>query len=192
MSHYPSSSKKVAVLTGLTMLVSGAEISSADAATTIPEVEFFGISASGGGDILNFNQFNQPGTLTGVVFELNSSIFIDTLNLSSLTASVSIPGTTLFSQNFAGPFGPSQTPLGTDPLFIGGGEFPVNLLFQTVCESGPCSGEGWSGALTVAYTFDPPSETPLPAALPLFATGVAGLAVMGLRKRRKQKAKEQA
>ena len=69
MSHYPSSSKKVAVLTGLTMLVSGAEILSADAATTIPEVEQINIGPSGGLNILNFNQFNEPGTLTGVTFE---------------------------------------------------------------------------------------------------------------------------
>ena len=80
----------------------------------------------------------------------------------------------------------------SDPLFIGGGTFPVIALFEVNCE-GACSGEGWVGNLAVSYTFDPPpSETPLPAALPLFATGVAGLAAMGLRKRRKQKAKEQA
>lgn len=191
MSHYPSSSKKVAVLTGLTMLVSGAEILSANANTTIPEVEPFNIGNAGGGGDLNFNQFNESGTLTGVKFELNSNVSI--FNSNGFTASVSVLGGPLFSQNFAGLFSTSQT-LGSNPAFIGGGEFPVHVLLENNCE-GPCSGEGWQGTLAVSYTFDPlpsTSETPLPAALPLFATGVAGLAVMGLRKRRKQKAKEQA
>ena len=189
--HDTSSFKKAAVLTGLTVLVGGAEISSAEAATTVPEVEAISIGFSGGQADLLFNQFNQPGTLTGVKFQLNSSL--DIFNSNGFTASVSVLGSPLFSQTTFGSFSPPPVTLGSNPAFIGGGEFPAHILLvlPNGCE-GSCSGEGWVGSLSVSYTFDPPGGVPLPAALPLFASGAAGLGFMGWLRRLKQKAKKQA
>ncbi len=70
LAHYPISSKKVAVLTGLTMLVSGAGIVSADAGTTIPEV--FSINTFEGNNnplqtTPQFHQFNGPGIAPAAV-----------------------------------------------------------------------------------------------------------------------------
>ena len=45
--------------------------------------------------------------------------------------------------------------------------------------------------VTVTYTYTP-AATPLPAALPLFTTGLAGLGFTAWRSRRKQKAKNLA
>jgi hypothetical protein len=42
---------------------------------------------------------------------------------------------------------------------------------------------GWNGTLTLTYDYTP--ATPLPAALPLFATGLAGLGLLGWRRKRK-------
>jgi hypothetical protein len=89
LAHYPISSKKVAVLTGLTMLVCGAGIVSANADTTLPEA--FDVNTFDHGlpitvdKTLNFTQFNLPGTLTGVTFDLHSSInFADLLSVTRL------------------------------------------------------------------------------------------------------------
>ena len=79
---------------GLTILVSGAEIVSANADTTIPQVLPINTFE---GDLdplhnpLNFQQFNLPGTLTGVTFDLNSSFNLAALLLVS--AAVTVNGT---------------------------------------------------------------------------------------------------
>lgn len=189
-----SSFKKAAVLTGLTVLIGGAEISTADAATTLPETHSFFLSAFPGGtqtDALGFQQFNDAlGTLTGVNFVLQSVIDIGNSNGPAANVTVN-GGTGLFSQTSAGPFTGSTT-VGSDPFFRGAGTFPVDLFLNPNCE-GTCSGEGWSGSVTVSFNYEtPPAQAavPLPAALPLFASGAAGLGVLGWRNRRKQKAKK--
>jgi hypothetical protein len=155
LAHYPISSKKVAVLTGLTMLVSGAGIVSANANTTTPAV--ININTFEGdvnNNILNFLKFSLPGTLTGVTFGLDYSLFtLD--NLLSVTASVTVNGTMLFSINASG--SPLPHPLQVSPpqpvtltsvsdlsfvSGIAGSTFPVNLSIDTDCggTTGACSG----------------------------------------------------
>ena len=78
MAQQPSSLKKVAVLTGLTMVMGGAEVSGAAAATTTPQVDTFTVTASpfssGSGDE-SFTKFNSSlGTLTSVDFSLDSAL----------------------------------------------------------------------------------------------------------------------
>ena len=62
-------------------------------------------------------------------------------------------------------------------------------------------GEGFSwnsgstttpAGLTVDYVYNPISTTPLPPALPLFTTGLAGLELIAWRHLRKQKAAKQS
>jgi hypothetical protein len=61
-------------------------------------------------------------------------------------------------------------------------------FFGQFCASGACTS---LQPLTVAESlspFDAPSTTPLPAALPLLASGLAGIGVMGWRRKRKHTA----
>jgi hypothetical protein len=101
MTHDLNSLKKVAVLTGLTVLIGGAEISNVDAAT-VSEMDTFGpLSSSSPLPVtqnLSFNGFSASaalagvqGQLTGVQLILNSSVHVPTLN--SATASVEVFGT---------------------------------------------------------------------------------------------------
>jgi len=194
--HDPGTFKKAAVLTGLTVLMGGAEISTADAATTVPETLPFSISVSqSDSENLNFTRFNDVGgtlALTGVNFGLSSNIDLTPGGFNPFTASVSVNGNELFSQSSTGPFNGSKT-IGPDPFFVGLGTFPVNLFFNATCESSTFCGEGWVGSVTVSFNYETTpaqSAVPLPAALPLFASGAVGVGVLGWRNRRKQKAKK--
>ena len=72
--------------------------------------------------------------------------------------------------------------------FTGVGFFPALLTYNAICGPGaPACGTGWGGSLDITYNFDPstPAETPLPAALPLFATGLGALGLLGWRRKRK-------
>lgn len=73
--------------------------------------------------------------------------------------------------------------------FIGIGIFPATFDYFASCPGG-CGGTGWFGNLQLIYTYDPPGDavTPLPAALPLFATGLGALGLLGWRRKRKQAA----
>jgi hypothetical protein len=191
MSQDKSSFKKVAALTGLTVLVGGAEISSA--ATLIQDPSFGPLSGPSSSTTLNFNQFNPSfGNLSSVEIVLTSQIFeaVGT-NVNAHVSGQGINATTFDSlsvspTNFnAGPLFPSIA------AFIGVGTLPYGFQYSAACGEGlqPACGEGWSGDLKITYTY---SQVPLPAALPLFATGLTGLGVMGWVRRLKQKAKKQA
>ena len=205
MTHDTSSFKKVAVLTGLTALVGGAEISNADAATT-SQTDAIGLSTSGGAtatEMLPFSGFNPAlGTLTAVELSVVSNVVFQ-IGATSATTSVQIFGNTFptvpvsFSNPGAGfavdvnNFGPLNGVSGTATLadYIGG-SFDASLMLT----GGPGS-VGWFGdlpslgeGLTVTYTYTP--TTPLPATLPLFVGGLAALGFTTWRSRRKQTAKE--
>ena len=190
MSRDTSLSTKVAVLTGLTVLVGGAEISGADAATIFQTQSFLELLPDQTPAQLAYNLFN-PSQDTDVHIVLMSEVFAP-INSFSTTASVTLPSTTItisyppssgttFNADLHEPIGPYQG--------IGPFSATQNIAFN--CE-GPCDfGEGWTGHLDITYTYDPAAaQTPLPAALPLLATGVAGLGVIGAV-RRKRKAKKQ-
>jgi hypothetical protein len=187
MSQVTRSFKKVAVLTGLTILLGSAEISSA---ATISQDQFFGpLSGPSSSTILNYNLFNpSQGTLSSFSLDLTSKIF----EAAGVTISASMSGfpnslsitesgtlsTTPTDINFAG--------LSSSPFdaFIGVGTFP--LVFSYTADCGTSCDAGWSGDLKLIYVFDPVSQTPLPSGLPLFASGLGALGLLGWRRKRKR------
>jgi hypothetical protein len=214
MTHDPSSFKQVAVLTGLTALIGGAEISNADAAT-ITQHDNFDFSSSLGATttkMLPFNGFNTAlGELTAVQLQLDSSVILPPL--SSATTSVELFGTLPSSPsppNSPNPatfnnisavgfldFGDGFTVDGlsggaTLADYIGSFSAVLSLkggnILGDVRWAGVAPAPGHPEGLTVTYTYTP--AVPLPATLPLFAGGLAGLGFMTWRSRRKQTAKE--
>ena len=189
MSQDTRSFKTVAVLTGLTMLLGGAEISSA---ATISQDQFFGpLSGPSSSAILNYNLFDpSQGTLSAFSVDITSKIF----DAVGVTISASISGfPDLLSITASGAL--SSTPqninitgLSSFPFdaFVGVGTFPLDFSYTANC--GTSCGAGWSGDLRLIYVFDPVSQTPLPAALPLFATGLSVLGLLRWRRKRKQAA----
>jgi hypothetical protein len=204
MTQDPSSFKKVAVLTGLTALIGGAEISNADAATT-SQTDAISLSTSGGAtatEMLPFNGFNPAlGTLTAVELSVVSNVVFQ-IGATSATTSVQIFGNTFptvplsFSNPGAG-------------FAVDGDNFAVNGVSGTATLADYIGGSfdafptltggpgsvGWFGdlpslgeGLTVTYTYTP--TTPLPATLPLFVGGLAALGFTTWRSRRKQTVKE--
>jgi hypothetical protein len=200
-----TSFKNVVVLVGLTTLVGGAEISKVNAATMsqtdqLPAVQATSTSFSAGVGTgsLSFNRFDvSMGTLTEVQFSLASNISA-TGTIVSLSASANANGQGIGSPATAtGPYDVSlfQVPLDSS-FYEGTGTFSVLLFLVAVS---PTTGTvTWDspppdGSLAVTYTFTPaPPAVPLPAALPLFATGLAGLGFTTWRSRRKQKTKKRA
>ena len=61
--------------------------------------------------------------------------------------------------------------------------FPADFHYQSVRGPGIATcGTGWSGSLDI--TLNGSTATPLPAALPLFATGLGALGLLGWRRKR--------
>jgi hypothetical protein len=208
VAHDPSTFKKAAVLTGLTVLIGGAEISNANAATISDPTQTFDISigSAGGGspssttDNLMFVGFNASlGTLTQVEVQLNSTISSDVgthTSPASLDASVTLAGQ------------PIGSPFTTTTPVTSGAAYNEDVLFTTSLSSFEASsitaalalstsdgfatwvGSGNPAGLTVTYTYTPTSATPLPATLPLFAGGLAALGFTTWRSRRKLTSKE--
>jgi len=72
--------------------------------------------------------------------------------------------------------------------FIGVGDFPVLFTYNAQCGfvGVPTCSTGSSGNLDITYNFfAAPAEGPLPAALPLFATGLGALGLLTWRRKRK-------
>jgi len=67
-----------------------------------------------------------------------------------------------------------------------GESFPAEVTVSLNQTGG--EGEAISGSFTFATTTESPSAIPLPAALPLFATGIGGLGLLGWRRKRKARA----
>jgi hypothetical protein len=197
MTDEPRSFKKVAVLTGLTALIGGAEISNADAAT-VSQRNTFGFSPSSVN--LSFKSFNAlgiSGELTGVTLNLVSHVFLPAF--TSATTSVDIFSTPFPSTpnpvpfNNATAFGATDVNDFTLNGVSGNATLAdyINSNFNAVLTLTGGSGVLWTGTgpegLTVTYTY---TATPLPATLPLFVGGLAGLGFTAWRSRRKQTPKE--
>ncbi len=206
MTHDPHSFKKVAALTGLTVLIGGAEISNADAATFSDPTQTFsytiGMQFQSGGSTLSpdgtlsFAGFNAGlGTLTQVEVQLNSNFNFDS---RSVDASVTLAGEFIGSSNPTNGSAPStvNVPFNEDVFFTTSlspfitSSISADLAFGVSDGFGTWSGSGSPAGITVTYTYTPVSSTPLPATLPLFAGGLAGLGFTTWRGRRKQTAKK--
>lgn len=198
MAHDPNAFKKIAVLTGLTVLIGGTEISKANANTMPPQTDtfFYSIGAFGDGgssntsNSLSFVGFNTSlGTLTEVDVQLNS--FINS-SATSLTASVSLAGQSVGSTTSTGEFDKTAT-FTTSLSSFETATITAALSLMTsdgFANWGSASSIHTPEGLTVSYEYTPTSATPLPATLPLFAGGLAGLGFTTWRRRRKQTAKE--
>jgi len=148
---------------------------------------------------MQFNQFdpsdplNLNGTLTGVKFDLSSTITSDEFSSLSATLNVVNFEDGILSQNTTGPFIQTAN-RGPNAFFVGSGTYFARVILDVIfpdCDECTVGNASWFGNLSVTYSFDvPPSGVPLPAALPLFASGAAGLGVLGWRNRRKQKTKK--
>jgi hypothetical protein len=211
MTHDTGSFKKVAVLTGLTMVVGGAEISEASAATlslfdSMPIVQVSTTSSGSNTATLNFNQFNASGalagaTLTDVQFSLISNIQNSGSTPFSISATVTVDGGVQIgptgTTTGAFSFGPTEGVLSPPALSFYEGSSTFGVILTLAVGTEGFSVVTWDppppDGLTVTYTYTPAtSATPLPAALPLFTAGLAGLGFTTWRSRRKQKTIKQA
>jgi hypothetical protein len=202
--------QSAALLAGVTILsaVSGTEVR---AATTTPQTfSFFTDTYSFFSDTLSFDPFNTGlGTLTGVSFDI-SGYFINREGQDA-TAAVKLGSTTLYQATFSNVSLQNGvvsatfdgTASGQIPLsaFEGGS---VSILVEFVSNVGDFDFGGGTSSrnplfnidslhpvvgdtgLSLTYTYDSTevSSTPLPAAIWLFGSGVAGLAVVSRRRRR--------
>jgi hypothetical protein len=121
---------------------------------------------------------------------------------TSVTASVSgvsgtVPGVLFSITPFAGTLETLSNSAAVLPadfgFYEGLGTFMFNLLANTGTYGGTGNNLGFGGSMTangnvtVEYTYDAVA-TPLPAGLPLFATGLGVLGVLGRRRKRKNAA----
>ena len=201
--------KKAAVLTGATLLAGGVEISEAIAATctiTTPPVgatctpaQVQNFSLSGAVPVLSqtltFNQFDPTlGNLTSVDFGLNSFFVATTGTISAVTSTTTTQ--LLFTATIFGPvnatFSGLQGTIANGAFYKGTSTISILVQLPGAGSSDFWQGNGASQGLTLQYDYTPTSAVPLPAALPLFATGLAGIGVTAWRSRRKRKAMQQA
>jgi len=177
------------------MLVGGAEISSA--ATIFQPQNYGPLQGPDSSTSLSYNLFDPSlGTLSSVTFDFAGQ-FSET-NGVNFTANLDVNATILFAVIGTGNGSvQSVTSSGTASsaavvaAFTGLGTFPADFHYQSVCGAGIATcGTGWSGSLDITYNFTPSAaaETPLPAALPLFATGLGALGLLGWRRKRKAQA----
>lgn len=208
MSNDTGSLKRFAFLIGLVIAVGG--ISKVDAATLtqtadMPTIQTDGELTQSNSATVGFNQFNTGlGTLTDVQLSLTSGLVVD-ISAQGFNPSVSAmvqidnvqigpTGTALASLgggDFS--FGPTEAALSPPALsfYEGSGTFNISLLLNVVSSDVDAfvtwdsfEGEG----LTLTYTYGPAvSATPLPATLPLFASG---LGFVGYLTKRRKSAKQ--
>jgi hypothetical protein len=206
MANEASSLKKAAVLTGLTMVMGGAEVSETRAATQVQTFTFnFNVVGPATSQTVSpgFLAFDSSkGTLAEVDIFLDSTVSIS--GFFSTTATISTP---LFTATMGppnpvpgpdinGPFDHTASSMAASDLakFMTTPSFMLTL--HTIgCEAGAtCAtwasaaddGANKPTALTLDYVYNPVTAVPLPGALPLFATGLAGLGLLALGRRRKQ------
>jgi hypothetical protein len=199
-SHKARLLRAVVVLTGLLTLLGGVGDSNAATMITTPETHDFTVFAespnlSQASTSVSFHTFNQAlGTLTGVGYSINSSFVSDSpLNF---TASISTFGNELISPSSSGPnFTVAFNDDTNASLYIGNGITTFDVVFQLIDNSLDgvviWSGAGSLPGLTLVYdytpvvTIPPPGTTPIPAALPLFASGAGLLWFLARRRKRK-------
>jgi hypothetical protein len=190
------SNLKAAALLGLSFTLTG--VFDANAATTQPVLDGFSITATNSGaftqTVLSFPKFNGSlGTLTSVDFSLLDSSIV-TVPPGPAFASVAIvDGPTIASTTTpAFDFADLSGLMGglTTADYTGSGIVLVALSLLNLGAQIPLQPPPmvlWNGFLGLTYDYTP-AATPLPAALPLFATGLGALGLLGLRRKRKTRA----
>jgi hypothetical protein len=192
------------------MVIGGAEVSTADAATITPTSQNTTFSITVGPLVIppppqtgtvspspSFQQFDPSlGNLTSVDFSLDSNINTGSFTTLSFNAAITVDnGVPLNSQSTSGNYDMNFTGLvgaagaNNGAFYKGTGFFSV-VLTLTNNSGPPVTWDGQSSGetgLTLTYDYTPTSAVPLPAALPLFATGLAGIGLTAWRSRRKQK-----
>ena len=160
MSQYTRSFKKAAILSGLAMLLGGAEISSA---ATISQDQVFGpLSGPSSSVTLNYSLFDpSQGVLTSFSVDITSKIFEAvgvTINASITgfpnSLSITASGTLSTTPAIVNIPGLSSSPF---DAFNGIGTFPLEFSYTADC--GTSCDEGWAGDLKLTYVFDPVSQT---------------------------------
>jgi hypothetical protein len=178
------------VLMAFVVFIAVASATRGAAAATLVQDQNFGLLGFFSQASQNYILFNPSlGTLTGIEFVLTSQILEP--QFADLLATVSVNGNPLISLTGVSDGTPiiynftQSVPSFGFGLFTGNGSFPVDYFYFAGCA--PCSGVGWSGDFKVTYTYDVAAipEVPLPATLPLFATGLGVLGLLGWRRKRK-------
>jgi hypothetical protein len=190
--------RKAAVLIGLTFVVSG--VCDANAATTTPVTDTFSLSAGpppgqnpAPFEDLSFPQFNPSlGTLTSVDFSLNSSLSGPSLNFNAALFPAGLNAAPLLGFSvFSGPFDFTDiSGLGMDAttgFYTGTSTIAVRAALNSSLGTTTWTGNGTGQGLTLVYDYTP-VVTPLPAALPLFATSLGALGLLGWRRKRRAQA----
>lgn len=196
MTRLLNNSLTAGMLAGVTLIAGGAQQA---AALSITETAHAGINLSisfgstTAGGTLDFDGFSAPGTLTGVIMTLNSSVFGDSEGSSVTGATKLTLGTGAAEHGYDVAFTTETYDFVTDLLFdpnvfgfvYAPGDFTGPTVSFTLSMLGDSSSSSFdadwtSTTATLEYIYAAP--VPLPAALPLMVVGLAGLAALG-RKR---------
>jgi hypothetical protein len=119
-------------------------------------------------------------------------MFDITVNANSMTTEIDLldpNAVTLGSSTGSSPFNLTGSVNITDPMSFAQYEVPASFTrFAVFVQGEPDIGQRInsvsSTSFTVTYDYTP-AATPLPAALPLFATGLGALGLLGWRRKRK-------
>jgi hypothetical protein len=132
----------------------------------------------------------SPGASGSFVMELDTAS-IPFWSLAILSAAPSTPGSTSYGDFTGGVLSPSSlTDTSLWTVGINPGDFPVTLTIASQF-AGFCGdpNDCFTPASVFSFTFTPNvATTPLPAGLPLFASGMALMGWVGSRRRRKTQA----
>lgn len=141
---------------------------------------------------LVFDGFSGPGVLTGAVLRVNSSVFGE--DMASGSVAIGLGAGSVMRSYSGTPFVYEAFDVATDllatPNAFGASYAPGDFTGPTVTFDLTATLEGipggflqleWYGSLaTLEYVYA--AAVPLPAALPLMAAGLAGLAALGRRR----------
>jgi hypothetical protein len=157
-----------------------------------------GLSANGTLDVVAGQAISGTGTITSPLLTGTQSLTLVTLSTPGASGIAGPPGALTYRFGGTDLFGDTAYPLDDyGPIFsVGFGNIGFNFWFN-----GGTQYQNWLvgggiyqlqlGTATFAECTDcapAPSETPLPAALPLFASGLGALGLFGWRRKRKASA----
>jgi hypothetical protein len=138
----------------------------------------------GGGNTLTYDLLGPPPLVAGDVELTNGISISDLIRFNPAgTGSPTYPASVVFySTDALGALADTGLPSATYTNLVVLNEGANEITFYTPNDTQP----GFIAGFAVEYEIL--SATPLPAALPLFATGIAGLGLLGWRRKRKARA----